>query len=214
MWSREKPILKPLNYVNTPPQQTLSHLFQCAKVINCCMGPQDPLDIWLIKTLLICDLLRLLLHGIKKIERHCNSMANFKTYWDSIQQTQYYRFPHNHYSLKRTLIPGTPGAGTASNENWLMMAIGFTFLMTGKAIAHGMVSSLMVSAAFVFPSNIFYVYITSMRNQWTDKKSLENSFWVTGWCKDLEITVVCLKHCRPQKDFTIRSAWNRAAGWH
>lgn len=48
MWSREKPVLKPLNYVNTPPQQTHSHLFQCAKVINCCMGPQDPLEIWLI----------------------------------------------------------------------------------------------------------------------------------------------------------------------
>lgn len=50
MWFREKPVLKPLNYVNTPPQQTHSHLFQCAKVINCCMGPQDHLEIWLINT--------------------------------------------------------------------------------------------------------------------------------------------------------------------
>lgn len=46
MWSREKPILRPLKYVNTPAQQTRSHVFQCAKEISCTMGHEDPLETW------------------------------------------------------------------------------------------------------------------------------------------------------------------------
>lgn len=53
MWLRENPILKPLKYVNTSPQQTHLHLFHCAKVINWTTGPEDPLEIWLTEKICI-----------------------------------------------------------------------------------------------------------------------------------------------------------------
>lgn len=129
--------------------------------------------------------------GFKNWELLCNPTANFKTYWDSIQQVQHYAILHNHYSLKNTDLWDS-WLGAVANENWLMIAIGFTFLMTGIAIAHCMVTRLIVSAAFVFPSDICYVNITPMHiSELT--KTLENSLCVTGWCKDFEITVACLK---------------------
>lgn len=47
MWLRKNPVLKPLKYVKTHLQQTHSHLFQCAKVINCAARPGHPLESWL-----------------------------------------------------------------------------------------------------------------------------------------------------------------------
>lgn len=66
MWLRESPVLKPLKYVNTSPQQTHLRLFQRAKVINCTTRPEDPLDIWPTEKIriFIYDLLGIPLYGI------------------------------------------------------------------------------------------------------------------------------------------------------
>lgn len=86
------------------------------KVINCCVGPQGPLETQLIKThpdMWSVEVTPTV--GFKNWELLCNPTANFKTYWDSIQQVQHYAILHNHYSLKNTLIFGTHGWG-----QWLM----------------------------------------------------------------------------------------------
>lgn len=111
-WSREKPILATESCEHTSSTSPFT-LVPVSKGNQLFYGTsRSPWDLAHPNNMICWDHSSM---GLKNWETLCNSVANFKIYWDSIQQAQYYGIPHNHYSLKKALILATHGVG-----QWLM----------------------------------------------------------------------------------------------